>query len=207
MIHKGYKATDQNMCCKGHQFELGKWYEVEGDLKMCKNGFHFCEYPSGPWRYYQNCRIFEVEAKEVLLGTGSGAGLKHVARKIRLVKEILFAGNGNTGDGNTGYKNTGDKNTGNGNTGNKNTGDGNTGDGNVGVQHSGCLCDGEAPFFLFNKKADRSNADFYLINRLSILLARNDPIDPTPFLAIQNATEKAIKRLHKLHIKARKQLV
>ena len=25
----GYKATNVNMQCKGYQFELGKWHEIE----------------------------------------------------------------------------------------------------------------------------------------------------------------------------------
>lgn len=31
---KGYKATDENMQCRGYQFELGKWHEHEGELEL-----------------------------------------------------------------------------------------------------------------------------------------------------------------------------
>ena len=142
-IYKGYKATDENMCCRGFQFELGRWYSCEGELVLCENGFHFCEYPSGPWAYYSEGRLFEIEAKEVVQSEGPGADLKHVARHIRLVKEIKIDGDKNTGDLNTGYKNTGDLNTGYKNTGYKNTGYKNTGDLNTGNRNTGDLNTGD----------------------------------------------------------------
>jgi len=232
-IIKGYKATDKDMKCRGFQFELGVWHEHDGELSLCSSGFHFCQYPSGPWSYYAAGRLFEVEAECVLLSEGPGADLKHVAKRIRLVREIkidgdLNTGNRNTGDWNTGNRNTGDMNTGDGNTGHRNTGhrntgdrntgdrntghrntgdwntgDWNTGDGNTGDFHSGSLCCGAAPFYLFDKRASRENANFYLINKLARLLALDDEIDPTPFLTIQHATPQAIKKLHEAHKKAR----
>ena len=200
----GYKATNKNMKCQGFKFEIGEWYSVKGGLEPCKNGFHFCEYPSGPWAYYNNGRLFKVEAKEVLMSTGPGADLKHVARHIRLVEEIKLDGNRNTGNRNTGDRNTGGRNTGDRNTGNWNTGNRNTGAGNCGNNHSGSLCFGEAPFYLFNKKADRKKVDFSKVYDLSCLLLKDDPIDPVPFLLLPNATKTAIKKLHGEHIKSRK---
>ena len=243
-IITGYKATDKNMCCRGFKFELGKWYEHDGELSMCESGFHFCEYPSGPWCYYDDGRIFEIEAKEVFLSTGPGADLKHVAKKIRLVKETTVdgygntgnrnTGNSNTGNRNTGYWNSGNRNTGNSNTGNRNTGNSNTGNrntgnrntgnwntgnwnsgygntgnwnsgyGNTGDYHSGCLNFGTAKFYIFNKPAKRELVDFSIVNRLVDLMRQDDPIDPTPFLTLPNATAKAIKMLHEAHIQARR---
>jgi len=122
-------------------------------------------------------------------------------------------GDGNTGDGNTGHRNTGDWNTGDRNTGHRNTGDGNTGhrnagDGNTGDFHSGSLNFGAAPLYLFNKltKVARDNIDWCLAGELSALLMADEPIDPTPFLSLPNATKLAIKKLHSAHIAARKAL-
>ena len=136
-IITGYKATDKDMKCRGFQFELGQWYEHDGEISLCESGFHFCKYPSGPWCYYPEGRLFQCEAEEVLISTGPGADIKHVARRIRLVEEISITGDGNTGDVNTGDRNTGDGNTGNWNTGNWNTGNWNTGDGNTGDRNMG----------------------------------------------------------------------
>jgi hypothetical protein len=154
-IIKGYKATDENMCCQPNlakppfQFELGKWYTVDGDseLSLCRHGFHFCEHPSGPWAYYKSGRLFEIEAEECLLSVGTGASLKHVCKKIRLVKEIVIdghrntgqrnVGNENAGNGNSGHKNIGDENTGDRNTGQRNVGNENAGDRNTGHKNTG----------------------------------------------------------------------
>ena len=141
----GYKATNADMTCLSHKFELGTWYEVTGELEMCKNGFHFCEFQSGVFLYYpgETCRVFKVEAEDVLDTPASpGANRKRVCRRIRLVEEIFPGGDKNTGDGNTGGYNTGGYNTGDGNTGDKNTGwyntgGYNTGDGNTGGYNTG----------------------------------------------------------------------
>ena len=184
----GYKATDENMRCRGIQFVLNKWYTATGPLKLCENGFHFCKYPSGPLAYYpqKGTRIFKVEAKAVLVSIGPGAELKHVAKKIRLIEEIAT-----TGDGNTGHGNTGDRNT---------------GDGNTGDYHSGCLCFGVAPFFIFNAPANRSDVDFYLVSQLADELMSDKPFDCSRYLELPNASEKIIKTLHKEHIEARRVL-
>jgi len=136
-IITGYKATDENMCCRGFQYELGKWYEHNERLEMCVSGFHFCEYPSGPWSFYPEGRLFKCEAEYVLMSEGPGADLKHVAKRIRLVEEIKVGGDGNTGDRNTGHWNTGNGNTGQWNTGDRNTGHWNTGNGNTGHWNTG----------------------------------------------------------------------
>ena len=216
VIVKGYKATDKDMKCRDYQFELGKWHEHDVDLEMCASGFHFCEYPSGPLCFYGKGRVFHVEAEFVLRGTGPGADLKHVAKRIRLVSEIEVDGDGNTGhrntgDGNTGRWNTGDRNTGDGNTGHRNTGDWNTGDwntgdGNTGDHHSGCLNHGEAKFFIFNEPANRDDVAFYLVSRLSQLLMDDDEIDAEEFLSLPNATPERIKALHDAHKAARASL-
>lgn len=64
----GYKATNADMSCNRFQFELGVWYEHEGELELCKSGFHFCKHPSGVWAYYpgEGTRVFKCEAEGVL---------------------------------------------------------------------------------------------------------------------------------------------
>lgn len=44
---KGYKGTNANMVCDPEpgvsmQYELGKHYVIDGEPKLCENGFHFC---------------------------------------------------------------------------------------------------------------------------------------------------------------------
>ena len=187
-IIKGYKATDNNMRCRGFQFELGKWFTHDDDVSLCASGFHFCEYPSGPWAYYSEGRLFEVEAQMVSLSNGPGADLKHVCKKIKLINEIQ-----NTGHENTGDRNTGDRNTGHGNTGDRNTGD----------YHSGFLNSGKSKFYIFNKLAKRKDVDFRLIGELGALLLSDEDIDPTPFLSLPNSTANKTKKLHDEHKRLR----
>jgi len=147
----GYKATKADMSCSGetdgkpyfHQFKLGKWYEIKGELELCKKGFHFCLHPSGPLYFYSasDSRVFEVEAEDVLeVPTQAGADFKLVAKRIKLVKEItsgLKKGVRNSGYGNSGDRNSGDRNSGDRNSGDRNSGYGNSGDMNSGDRNSG----------------------------------------------------------------------
>ena len=58
-----YKAFDKNMKCRGFQYEVGKEYETDGEIKCCNRGFHACKSPIEVWAYYDmlNSRFAEVE--------------------------------------------------------------------------------------------------------------------------------------------------
>ena len=60
---KSYKAFDENMRCRGFQYEVGKEYDMNGDIQCCKRGFHACESPIEVWDYYDmlTSRFAEVE--------------------------------------------------------------------------------------------------------------------------------------------------
>ena len=58
-----YKGFDKNMKCRGFQYEVGKEYEMDGEIKCCNRGFHACKSPFEVWDYYDmlNSRFAEVE--------------------------------------------------------------------------------------------------------------------------------------------------
>ena len=155
----GYKAFDKDLKCRGFQYEVGKSYKIEGELKICENGFHFCENLKDVYSYYpksENTRVCKVESLGELIKDSD----KSVTSEIKIVEEISLdelikltdglkfntgyrntgrysTGNYNTGYFNTGYRNTGNYSTGNYNTGNYNTGNFNTGHYNTGHYNTG----------------------------------------------------------------------
>ena len=58
-----YKGFDKNMQCRGFQYEVGKEYEMDGEINCCQRGFHACKSPLEVWDYYDmlNSRFAEVE--------------------------------------------------------------------------------------------------------------------------------------------------
>jgi hypothetical protein len=148
-VVKGYKVFNHDWTCQGFQYEVGKTYEIEGELRICKNGFHFCKKASDCFNYYgfsPNNKVAEIIAH----GDIAEREDKCCTSKIEIVREILWqevltivnegrdnTGSCNTGDLNTGNRNTGDRNTGDWNTGDRNTGDRNTGKYNIGDRNTG----------------------------------------------------------------------
>ena len=62
-IITSYKAFDKNMQCREFQYEVGKEYEMDGEIKCCNRGFHACKSPMELWDHYDmlNSRYAEVE--------------------------------------------------------------------------------------------------------------------------------------------------
>jgi hypothetical protein len=96
----GFKAFDKNLQCRGFQFEVGKTYKYESEIRLCASGFHFHEqmqnlfdfYPKDSSRFCvvkacgrvestpeKSCCseitiVEELEEKHLGLGLGSGLG-------------------------------------------------------------------------------------------------------------------------------------
>ena len=141
-VVKGYKGFDENLCCRGFQYKVGKTYEINGTLKMCDNGFHFCKKLSNVNEFYsfsnENYRYCEVEAVGQVIDDEDGK--KSVTDKIKIVREIpreKFIEMSNTGANNTGWCNSGDYNSGSRNSGDYNSGSRNSGNWNSGSRNSG----------------------------------------------------------------------
>lgn len=172
---KAYKVTDQNMQCRGFQFEIGVEYRSDNPVRCGNGGFHSCLKAADCFRYYgfaPNNRVFEVEIWGDYDDDVSDS--KVASQYIRLVRElswmevleIVNTGNWNTGRGNTGNRNTGDWNTGRENTGNGNAGDENTGWYNSCNYSTGFFNSIEPDVWMFNKPTGkkRSEIDIPYIN-------------------------------------------
>jgi hypothetical protein len=82
----GLKCFDENLKCRDFQFEVGKTYELYGEIKMCEHGFHFHHQPQDLFTYYSNSsktRVCEVVAHDVIAGDN-----KAVCRRIEVVREL-----------------------------------------------------------------------------------------------------------------------
>ena len=62
-VIKSYKAFDKNMQCREFQYEVGKEYNMDGEIECCNRGFHAYKSPLEVWDHYDmlNSRFAEVE--------------------------------------------------------------------------------------------------------------------------------------------------
>ena len=144
------KGFDENLFCRGMQFEVGKTYDTgakDNEIKLCSNTvFHYCNSIERVHSYYscdpdKHNRFCEIE----VLGAEVTDGEKCGSNKIKLVREIVgdelktLIGqiNDNTGLFNSGSYNSGSCNSGSCNSGSYNSGSYNSGSYNSGSCNSG----------------------------------------------------------------------
>lgn len=144
---RGYKGFKPDWTCRGFQYKVGETYELEGELSLCENGFHFCKTLAEVFNFYDDdCVYAEIEA----LGDVIEGEEKCVTNKIKILRQVpqeevlnlVNYGYGNTGrlnfgNNNSGYNNHGYGNLGNYNFGNENMGSFNSGKNNYGNDNLG----------------------------------------------------------------------
>ena len=156
----GYKAFDENLQCRGFQFEVGKTYETgraKKDLRLCSNTvFHFCR----DLRRIENVSNYHISKSRICEVIAEGDvvtdGDKYGTNKLTILREIpreelneynscnsCNSGNGNSGNGNSGSCNSGDYNSGDRNSGSWNSGNDNSGNCNSGNCNSGSWNSGD----------------------------------------------------------------
>ena len=86
-----YKGFDQDMQCRDFKYEVGKEYDIDGDIECCKRGFHACESPMEVWDYYDmlNSRFAEVEQSGQIDRTGKST--KVCSSHIKIKAELKIA--------------------------------------------------------------------------------------------------------------------
>ena len=167
---KGFKGFNEDLTCRGFQYEIGKTYKHNGEVGLCRSGFHFCRKLKDVHNFYnlKTSRICEIEAD----GKIDDDGVKSACSRMRIVREvsreeiwsIINIGEKNTGmfnsgDSNSGNRNSGDRNSGDKNRGNLNSGDFNSGSLNSGDFNSGNLNSGDLNSGSYNS-GNRNSGDF-----------------------------------------------
>jgi len=184
--YKGFKKDIKGLYCQPKQtktyYKVGKIYEVEGELSLCNNGFHFCSSINCVHDYYHilNDVVCEVE----ILGDVVTDGTKSCTNKIKILKKLTKqqvlelsnigydntgvqnsgncnSGNYNSGNYNSGNRNSGNRNSGDRNSGNRNSGDWNSGNWNSGDWNSGFFNTDEPTIRLFNNDTEMKHSEFY----------------------------------------------
>ena len=88
-----YKGFDENLCCRGFQYEIGKEYVQEGEIECCESGFHACTNPFDVLDYYPSDiknRFCAVEQSGTIK-TGNDDS-KQASSKIKIKAEIGMVG-------------------------------------------------------------------------------------------------------------------
>ena len=85
-----YKGFNKDLKCRGFQYEAGKTYKHDGEVKCCDSGFHACENPLDVLGYYNDfdSRYCKVEQS----GLFSKSEDKNASSEIKIVSEIGFVG-------------------------------------------------------------------------------------------------------------------
>ena len=191
----GYKAFDENLKCRGFQFEVGKTYKTKAkkdELELCTDTvFHFCRelhrIEAVSIYTIANSRVCEVIAEGDIVTDGD----KYGTNKITILREIPKEELKEYNNRNSGNRNSGDCNSGNRNSGNWNSGDCNSGNCNSGDRNSGFFNSDEPCVRMFNRMTKKKRSEI------------NIPVwcyfDPTVWVSHDTATEEE-KAEHKKEI-------
>ena len=85
----GYKGFDKNFKCKGFQFKVGETYRLDGKIKICEHGFHFCDTPLATFEYYppSESRYALVETTGKIISDGKH---KFCTDELKILKEFTL---------------------------------------------------------------------------------------------------------------------
>ena len=83
---KAFKGTNNGKCFTLN-YEVGKTYTFEGELKMCERGFHFCKEMKHVFSYYSFNKDFVMLEIEIL-GEVIDHGDKSVTDKIKILRIV-----------------------------------------------------------------------------------------------------------------------
>lgn len=84
---RGYKAFNSDWTCRDFQYKVGETYTLDGELSICKNGFHFCERLIDCYSFYWFGNFPHIAEVEALGDIRTGEN-KNCTNKIKIIREI-----------------------------------------------------------------------------------------------------------------------
>ena len=86
-----YKGFDKDFKCRGFQYEVGKTYEMDGNIACCNRGFHACESPMEVFDHYDmlSSRFAEVEQSGKI--DKEAVSTKTCSSRIKIKAELKLA--------------------------------------------------------------------------------------------------------------------
>ena len=94
-VYKGFvKNADGTLSCRDFTYKVGETYKYDGEIELCKSGFHACHELHQTWRFYPNNweNVFcEVECGGDIIESENGDG-KFVCSEITILREVDMSG-------------------------------------------------------------------------------------------------------------------
>lgn len=85
----GYKLTNADYTCIDFKYEVGKTYDLEGEIILCQNGFHFCKDFYKCFEFYNNIggdkHLLKIQALGRVI---TDDDIKFCTDKIKILEEI-----------------------------------------------------------------------------------------------------------------------
>jgi len=95
---KAYKGFNRNedgtLSCRDFTYEVGKTYKYDGEIELCKRGFHACHELHQCWSFYPNNGdnvFYEVECGGDIIESDDVDG-KLVCSEITILREVDMSG-------------------------------------------------------------------------------------------------------------------
>jgi hypothetical protein len=86
-----YKGFDKDLKCRGFQYEIGKDYKHDGELKLCYRGFHFCSSLQNVFSYYAHGKN-STHRFAIVKPSGEikNGGDKLCSNELTIIKELSY---------------------------------------------------------------------------------------------------------------------
>jgi hypothetical protein len=85
-VKTAYKTIPPGMASHGHKWKIGQWYHHEGDLRLCRAGFHASKLLPDCFEYVTPGSVCKVEYKGRVIECGD----KFVSESMRVVWAVRW---------------------------------------------------------------------------------------------------------------------